>query len=726
MSFRPSPNSATTTPLQAIFAALLLSGCGSDSQVADLVSDQEALGDATDAHAIPDQGEDVDTVPPLTYTSTPESHLVAGGVWRLEIRREGGTLALYRNETKVLESGPEASGEFAPLAVGQDDTVLAGSYVADGAMAEDGTLAFPLSQSQMGPVFGTLVVQATSQHSLRLTLKPAQAGDGCGFTFSIPAAGHWYGQGELTRERNAREDQFQLTSQFFPLDAGSYERPVLTSDEGTNVVCPMWLTQSGVVLFVDSYSFLNVSFNRDTNGLFRVHLLPRYQEAQFSLDLVLGETTAQAYQRWVSARFFTVRPPLPVGSRPEDLAFTRPIWTTWAHYKSKIDQAKVTEFATNIKQRGFDASYIEIDDKWTPTYGDQVFDTSRFPDAIGMIQAIKALGFKVSVWVPPFVNGDAEAWEEGIKAKAFVGSTDTAVEYPPKVGWWNSLGLPIAAIVDFTRDAGRTWWGEKVDAAAAAYGIDGFKYDAGETQFLPKPASWEEGVFDNAYPDYYATWALQHKGVEIRAAWFSQHLPIAVRQFDKESSWGLDNGLASVMTQALAMGLIGYPFVLPDMVGGNEYEFKADDELLIRWVQLNTWLPMVQFSLLPWREGFDPKVESLTLAYMNFRKTLDAYLLALADQAAATQLPMARPLFFEFPEDPLVYGIPDQFMLGDTYLIAPVLTQGAVARDIYLPAGTWQVVEMPSGAAGKQFEGPTTLQAFDAPLESIPVFKRVE
>lgn len=60
------------------------------------------------------------------------------------------------------------------------------------------------------------------------------------------------------------------------------------------------------------------------------------------------------------------------------------------------------------------------------------------------------------------------------------------------------------------------------------------------------------------------------------------------------------------------MGLSGYPFILPDMIGGNAYGEKPSKELFIRWVQVNALLPAMQFSLLPW--DFDEEV--------NRKKTL--------------------------------------------------------------------------------------------------------
>lgn len=48
------------------------------------------------------------------------------------------------------------------------------------------------------------------------------------------------------------------------------------------------------------------------------------------------------------------------------------------------------------------------------------------------------------------------------------------------------------------------------------------------------------------------------------------------------------------------MSLVGYPFILPDMIGGNAYGETPSKELFIRWAQANALLPAMQFSLLPW------------------------------------------------------------------------------------------------------------------------------
>jgi len=58
---------------------------------------------------------------------------------------------------------------------------------------------------------------------------------------------------------------------------------------------------------------------------------------------------------------------------------------------------------------------------------------------------------------------------------------------------------------------------------------------------------------------------------EVRTSVASQHLPIFTRLMDKDSHWGPNNGLRSLIPSVLLYGIVGYPFVLPDMIGGNAY-----------------------------------------------------------------------------------------------------------------------------------------------------------
>ena len=58
---------------------------------------------------------------------------------------------------------------------------------------------------------------------------------------------------------------------------------------------------------------------------------------------------------------------------------------------------------------GLPYSQLEIDDNWTPRYGDLDFDSDKFPNPKDMVTQLTHLGFRVTVWVHPFLNMDSKA-----------------------------------------------------------------------------------------------------------------------------------------------------------------------------------------------------------------------------------------------------------------------------------------------------------------------------
>jgi hypothetical protein len=49
--------------------------------------------------------------------------------------------------------------------------------------------------------------------------------------------------------------------------------------------------------------------------------------------------------------------------------------------------------------------------------------------------------------------------------------------------------------------------------------------------------------------------------IEVRCGYKSQKYPIFVRMADKESRWGYDNGLRTIIPTTLTFGILGYPFI---------------------------------------------------------------------------------------------------------------------------------------------------------------------
>ena len=88
-------------------------------------------------------------------------------------------------------------------------------------------------------------------------------------------------------------------------------------------------------------------------------------------------------------------------------------------------------------------------------------------------------------------------------------------------------------------------------------------------------------------------------------------------------------------------------------------------------------------------------------------------------QTYQTGAPFMRGLFMDFPKDPKVVNLGDEYMFGPAFLVAPVTDQGVTQREVYLPAGTdWY-----DFWTGKKVAGGQTITAA-APIDQIPVFVR--
>lgn len=173
-------------------------------------------------------------------------------------------------------------------------------------------------------------------------------------------------------------------------------------------------------------------------------------------------------------------------------------------------------------------------------------------------------------------------------------------------------------------------------------------------------------IHPNGYTKIYVdVVAKHHRLTEVRSGWKNQAAPIFFRQWDKTTSWGLDNGLHSVLTGALAMSLAGYSFILPDMVGSNEYDEKADSDMMIRWTQLNALLPSMQFSLAPWGYGAD--TTELCRRFANLHVELAPKILEITRDSITTGLPIIRPIFWLDLNNECTLTCDDEFLLGDEF-----------------------------------------------------------
>jgi hypothetical protein len=105
----------------------------------------------------------------------------------------------------------------------------------------------------------------------------------------------------------------------------------------------------------------------------------------------------------------------------------------------------------------------------------------------------------------------------------------------------------------------------------------------------------------------------------VRTGHKTQGVSLFTRMGDRFSTWDVSNGLQSIIPTLLTSGLLGYPFCLPDMIGGNAYfGQRPSHELMVRWTQVNALMPAMQFSIAPW--DLSPETACLCAAALQLRK----------------------------------------------------------------------------------------------------------
>lgn len=341
---------------------------------------------------------------------------------------------------------------------------------------------------------------------------------------------------------------------------------------------------------------------------------------------------------------------------PDERMVRHPIWSTWARYKRDINESIVLEFADEILQYKFNNSQYEIDDDWEVCYGALTFNTNKFPDIKNLTDTLKAKGFRVTLWIHPFINKNCSPWYEQAKASGYLvrdhqNNTDTQ--------WWNSKANE-SAYVDFTNPEAAKWFSDRLHKLLNESGIDSFKFDAGETSWTPPDPIYRGNQALNPNQityDYIRTVAKFGPMVEVRAGQSTQDLPIFLRMIDKDSNWDFNNGLPTLITTLLQLNMVGYPFVLPDMIGGNGYDGAPNKEMFIRWLAANVFMPSLQFSYVPW----DYDQETIDIA-LNLTKLHDQYTNVIMERfklAVEKGDPVNPPIWWVDPDDVIAQGVND-------------------------------------------------------------------
>ena len=439
------------------------------------------------------------------------------------------------------------------------------------------------------------------------------------------------------------------------------------------------------------------------------------------LYLFLGPSLERVLERFTA---LTGRMPLP------------PRWALGYHQSrySYESRHRVEDLAREFRRRQIPCDVVHLDIHHLEGY--RVFTFGRsFPRPRQMLQRLRRRGFHVVSIVDPGVKEDPRfgVWRRGRRQNAFVKAPGGRADYLGEV-WPGRSRFP-----DFFRAAVRAWWGRE-QTRLQELGVAGFWNDMNEpanfalpsktlppacqhqTDFGPRPHLEVHNGYGMQMARASREGALAHDPTRrpliiSRAGYAGVQRYALLWTGDNSSCW---EHLADSIPLLLNLSLSGVAFCGCDTGG---FLDDASGELLARWTQLAAFTPFFRnHSNLgtraqePW--AFGPHIEAICRQYIELRYQLHPYLYGLFAEAHRHGTPIMRPLAWHWQNDPVAVATADQFMLGASLLVAPILRPAATARAVYLPVGNWF-----DFWTGRAYRGPQQVLAA-ADLPTLPLFVR--
>ena len=384
---------------------------------------------------------------------------------------------------------------------------------------------------------------------------------------------------------------------------------------------------------------------------------------------------------------------------------------------------------------------------WT-MQGDFKFEPRDWPDPEAMVKELKEMGIETVVSVWPTIDERSENFgtmsEMGYLVDADRGNRDH-MTWMGNTVFYDATHPGAQKFVwekckeNYYKKGIRCFWLDEAEPEYGPYDFDNYRYYAGPALQCSNiyPVGYAKGFYEG----------LKAEGEKdilslVRCAWAgSQKYAVLTWSGDIYSSF---RSMREQLQAGLNMGMAGIPWWTSDIGGflGGDISDPSFRELLVRWFEWGAFCPVFRMhgERSPWHEreqefingvrqltsGQDNEVWSfgeenyrILSKYLMIRERLRPYIRECMRAASETGAPVMRPLFFDFPEDPVCWETEDCYMFGPDLLVAPVMEEGARTRSIYLPAGTvWK-----DAYTGKSYEGGRTVEV-DAPLDIIPVMMR--
>ncbi len=510
---------------------------------------------------------------------------------------------------------------------------------------------------------------------------------------------HFYGTGERGTSLDKRGQAFDS----YNSQIGGYNSPLPTM----NINIPFIASNYGFGIFFDNTykGRFDLGYSDPTKFSYTVY------GGELTFYIIAAPNIPNQLEKYT---WLTGRQPLP------------PKWA-FGYIQSKFgyrNEAAAQTMIQTMRNYKIPCDAIVLDLFWYRNMGDVSWDLSNWPNPNLMMSDFFKEGIKTIAITEPYITSSSSNYTFANNSGYFAKNTNGSSFVFNN--WW-SCGCN-ASLIDITNPSAQSWWWSKYPIFMDTL-MAGFWTDLGEPERDDVSIQFFIGSDNKVHNIYNLLWA------KIIYNGFKNYRPDQ-RIFNLTRSgfagiqrygvipWfgdvGKDfGGLAVQIPMLLNMGMSGLAYHNSDI--GGFTNGKTTPELYTRWMEYGTFCPITRahgYDVIqntePWT--FDDTTLAICKKYIQLRYELLPYIYTMAYENYQTGMPLARPLFFSFPNDNNLSNESSSYMWGDNFLVSPVVQSGQTSKTIYLPEGNWIDYWSDKNYSGGQSITTST------PIEKLPLF----
>jgi alpha-D-xyloside xylohydrolase len=345
-----------------------------------------------------------------------------------------------------------------------------------------------------------------------------------------------------------------------------------------------------------------------------------------------------------------------------------------------------------------------------------VWNHDRFPDPPGFVKKLANIDMKVNLWEHAYTHPTSPMFE-------------SLQPHSGDFGVWGGL------VPDFAGPEARRIFGEYHAKTFLDIGISGFKFDECDNSdytggwSFPALSRFPSGIDGEQMHSVF--------GLRYQHAVWEQYLKRGQETYSLVRSSG---ALATPYPFVLYSDLYDHRQFIRALVNSGfsgllwcpEVRDAQSEEDLIRRLQSVVFSPLAMINGWyianpPWKQLDRKKnnvnefidnwqgLEAKCREILGWRMQLVPYLRSAFARYAADGTPPFRALLLDFPDDPALAGVDDEYLMGDRMIVAPMFA-GEETRKVVLPAGVWH-----DFWTGKTIQGGASFSV-PASTEKIPVY----